>query len=1800
MPARLILPGRETGDRDQMEPVSAGGPEGLPEVKVRVATQLDSTQRGDEQAQVCLEDAAEDDLVEITFERGVKYWVSVAGALEDLGWSATRGGVSEARIPPTWGPMMGKTRGESGAQRIQALRVLQTRFPKDLAEEMATLSVGKIARMIEEKLAKYSSGLYHFDAPGGLGNKIEKGALVDTTRPYLLFLHGTASSSVGSFEKLGLQNSHDVLKLEHSAEWEQLRRQYPERMLGFEHLTFSESPIQNARTLVEKLPTGGTLHLLTHSRGGLVGELLCLGQLDGQRDSDTLKVTKERLPRLWMKRERWKYRDDQEDWNDLDDLISLLDLLKEKQLKIEKFVRVACPVRGTIALSDRLDHALSLLLNLLETLPVFSGSVTFQVVKALFLELIKRRADPRLLPGIEAMMPSSPLVYMLNNLGLRTASDLAVIAGDIEGSGLLGRMAVFLTDCFYQEDHDLVVNCAAMTGGLQRQATSSAYLDRGHEVNHFNYFRNLDTRSRIVRYLTAPAKDPQAVKELGFTPLTRGSKTEAPQRSPQPGRADEGKWTLFLLPGMMGSQLWEGDRQVWPDPAMIGELGIPQLEMGRTLEAKELLPKAYDRLIDYFEGKCRVVPFAYDWRQSIEEAARQLAEKVSEKLTSSPQPVRFLAHSAGGLVVRAMIALDPGLWRQVTERGGRLLMLGTPNRGSYWVARLLAGEVRLVHQLAMLELERDEQDLPALFRSFPGILELLPEKLLHADGWSQWKPAFCPDRVALDRARRVREMLTRGGEGQDRSSVLTVAGSAAATPSGLQGDRGSIVFLAEAAGDGRVTHEQARVEGGRIWYVSASHGNLADHPALFPGFLELLERGETRRFSEAPPRWQSSKGALDPEQEIPSFFPTEEDLVDSSLGRQREREETPVLHLSVLHADLRDAMYPVMVGHYREDAIVGAEAAIDRQLGMQLSRAFQLGIYPGAEGTVEIFDPIDETKASGLKGAIVLGLGEMGQLTREKLRVAVTTAAVRYALKSQHKAYFRGIGSGAESISLSTLLLGTYSNSRLSVREAVQAIVQGVVQANRLLESARMEKSDSAARPSPPNPRIEALEIVELYEDMASQAIRAVKGIVEDPPLDLGQASLVLDSGYLITKRGGRPQRPADLFTSGWWRRIKITVEEGTDAIPAAERRLRLTVLSDRARVEEEELITQRKLIDQLVERATLRPGNPGSDDPALSMVLFDLMVPPLYKDQILSQGDLVLVLDGEAANYPWELMASRTREEVRPIARGRGMIRQLVTDRSRPLRPSANSSDVLVIGDPKLESGASQLEGARREAEQIATLLKDNQYDVKQVIQEDPLTTLSRLFERDYRIIHLAGHGHFDAANPTNSGLMLGEGLWLGPAEFRQLRTLPDLVFLNCCHLGTMERRGAQWNRFAASLSQELIEMGVKAVVAAGWAIDDQAALTFAEVFYRQMLQGKGFGEAVKLARDDVYSRYPQSNTWGAYQCYGNPDFKLRLPSGETPASIWLEPSTKREAKDQLGMLQEDTREGQRSQQISVQLTNLQNSLSPDWLDGEMLSLLGDRWASLGNFDRAIDLYRQAKRHKSGLVSLSTLQGFANLLVRSVTSKDQPSLSAEKIRERFEEAERLLQTLSDLNQTPETLALIGSLHKRWARLEKSSKSRQAKLRQAADQYRKAYDLSKEGSEQGDPYPGLNWLSCEYVIRELSPQSRQPSGDGAEPAFAKELGEIHQTALKTSQSDNIWKRLHTPDADLLAALFEGRLNGDVVSKIQERYREAIGGRADQKEINSVRDQFDFFLEMLPGNWKGGREHLSTIQQSISA
>ena len=96
-------------------------------------------------------------------------------------------------------------------------------------------------------------------------------------------------------------------------------------------------------------------------------------------------------------------------------------------------------------------------------------------------------------------------------------------------------------------------------------------------------------------------------------------------------------------------------------------------------------------------------------------------------------------------------------------------------------------------------------------------------------------------------------------------------------------------------------------------------------------------------------------------------------------------------------------------------------------------------------------------------------------------------------------------------------------------------------------------------------------------------------------------------------------------------------------------------------------------------------------------------------------------------------------------------------------------------------------------------------------------------------------------------------------------MEMVPDLVFLNCCHLGKMNVGPVAYNRLAYSISRELIEIGVRCVIAAGWAVDDDAAATFAEIFYQKILHDKlEFGESVFEARRETYRKHGHSLTWG------------------------------------------------------------------------------------------------------------------------------------------------------------------------------------------------------------------------------------------------------------------------------------------------------------------------------------------------
>ena len=191
---------------------------------------------------------------------------------------------------------------------------------------------------------------------------------------------------------------------------------------------------------------------------------------------------------------------------------------------------------------------------------------------------------------------------------------------------------------------------------------------------------------------------------------------------------------VFVLPGIMGSSLAVRDasEELWMSIRRLALGQIDRLRMDQPLPIKPtgLLGMAYGDLLDHLDRSHDVLPFPYDWRRSVRDAAGLLAEEVGRALDRAEadhQPVRILAHSMGGLVARALIAERPDLWQRIRAGGGRLVMLGTPNRGSWEIVRLLVAQAGTLKQLALLDVTKDRQELLAIIRDFQGALELLPE-----------------------------------------------------------------------------------------------------------------------------------------------------------------------------------------------------------------------------------------------------------------------------------------------------------------------------------------------------------------------------------------------------------------------------------------------------------------------------------------------------------------------------------------------------------------------------------------------------------------------------------------------------------------------------------------------------------------------------------------------------------------------------------------------------------------------------------------------------------------------------------------------------------------------------------------------------------------------------------------------------------------------------------------------------------------------------------------------------------------
>lgn len=1503
-----------------------------------------------------------------------------------------------------------------------------------------------------------------------------------TGEPYLVLLHGTFSHTEGAFGAL-----------RGSAEWQQLAARYGDRILAVEHATLGLTPAQNALHAAKFLPEGTPLHLVSHSRGGLVGEALSYaaafepnlkpyGELE---HPDRLA-----LPELHR-------------------------LLTERRVTVERFVRVACPARGTTLASHRLDRWASFLFNVFNLVPALRETGTAALIKKFLMTVLEQRTDPRVVPGIEAQMPESPFLRML--LSARELADgLGSIAGDVQGSGIRRRLLVMGTDLFFREDHDFVVPTSSMSGGARRSIPSSASF-RGTDVSHGTYFSNVDSRRALVGWLSATPGQRVRPFEEAVAPLP-----------PQPQRDGEAKRTgdVIVVPDLLGSRIRVGGESTWPDVGALVREGVKESFAG----------EAFD-LVDAYLPLTTALGTQYDVRTVPYSPAESPVERLVDELRAglaSGRPQHLVAHGLGALVVLAALRTDD-LHAQWREAKGHAVLLGPPLQGSWLVAARLAGKDEFTAAIALLA-GTTPAEVGKWLAEWPGVRLLRPHDV--------------PDDM-------------------DWAGISAVYGSAELTVS-APADKDE--FTCSTGGDGFAM--PSRVPGLATWHAVVPHADLPGDRDVAVCTLELLAGRTPTRLLSSPPAVMVADRNL-PDSRGRLLLPTDGEIVRMAWGGGSRAADRQVLRVSVVHGNLESVAGPVLVGHQDGTPVGGAEQSLNDRLNGALKRRLDMRQYPGPLGTCEVFE-----KDCGPAG-VVIGIGDAGDLTPRGLTASVIQAVLRLVAEHQDRGF-------EEPLSLASVLVGTALVPAMPVENSLIAIVTGVRQANRKLRDLESPLF------------VDELKIVELYEDRAIQATRAAINLAGTLKGD--GASDVVVEGRLLEGVDGRRGMPRPDYHDDTWRTVRIVAADPGRRVRVADGLVELsfTSIGRDAGAQQRVNTSQRRLLDELVAEAVDKPVQ----DDQLFNTLYEMLVPNALKEQGYGSEHLSVVVDEQAGVLPLEMLASRTPDEgVLPLAVQVGVLRRLETrTATEGTRPSSGRA-ALVIGDPA-GTGLNRLPAARHEAEHVRDLLHRKGYEVTAIIpgpdaDEDVVGILNALFARDYRIIHIAGHGNYDPKDVTRAGVRIGRDTYLGPLEIAKMRTTPDLVFVNCCHLGAMRPRslGAkplQADRFASSISRQLVENGVRAVIAAGWAVDDKAASVFAETLFGELLTGRDLGVATLAARKKVHEDFRWTNTWGAYQVYGPPAFRLDpAPRNTSPLSP---PVARRELTDRLYDLKRRAANCQpdEGKLLAEELETLLEQVTKGWLGGQELSDVGEVWGLLANYRKAAECYRVVRYDWASAGSLRAIEQLVNVLAKlAVELVEQGDDHVQEAREMLAEAEEAAQALLTLGPTPERHSMLGGLARRRARCALADKDALVQaLVDARDSYCEAVALNQKKTGRIDYYPALNevvlgWLAHLWNAEEPFDKARamlriRESRAGAE-----------------AEPRTFWSTVTVADATLAEALVDNRLRAEK-DRIRAAYEDAFA-ESSGRDRATVLEHFDIISQALPGRRKREatvllelRDHLKNV------
>lgn len=1066
-------------------------------------------------------------------------------------------------------------------------------------------------------------------------------------------------------------------------------------------------------------------------------------------------------------------------------------------------------------------------------------------------------------------------------------------------------------------------------------------------------------------------------------------------------RAPQGN--VIVLHGIMGGELSYFATDTAQDQIWLRVFRIVTGQFGRfamddqggsvsRVQATGILKRYYGELILSLMQNWQVQAFWYDWRLDVNDSAKLLRDRIEEWFPG--QPVHLVAHSMGGLVARAFIRQNPERWQSMWDagsngsRGGRLVMLGTPNHGSFAIPQLLMGLNDTIKKVALLDLRHSLQDLLNITKSFVGTYQMLPSALALGDAQkfyeaSTYAPlAVLPGRLSLARAfhESLRSVI-------DPDRMVYVAGYNKPTYCGIKNWaqlRSMDGYEVTRRGDGTVPHQLGLLQTADghpvpTFYIEEEHGALPGNQKVIAALDQILQTGTTAALSQQIPsairggeddsERQAAKAELLTRTQLEEARVRELALPLQTVTRARGGQEEPpvisdaerqleelvardfvaapssdavqsppgvdtptdnagttpstngvppdpetaslqirirLLHTSIDQAGQNEAegevpVDAIAVGHYIGVKPVAAERALDEAIStalpgkvgdnganasaadLVLTQFTERGIIRGELGQPFYLDDprILSTADSKVDRLVaIIGMGYAGRFGVPELTVMARELC--WSLGRLGKRH------------LATVLIGS-GQGNLSVRDAIGGWLEGI---RRALHAS----ADDAQR---------HLAMVTFVENRAGRVLRLWNALVAEVARRKKELNIDLvpwSTEELEALRAKAREEDEQERRAAQEREQREDQEdESQSEIPSRmtveldQDEYRFGAITEGASIPERSIVLDPDLIreandDLAAQRKLERQGDLGE-------FLQKVLMPAELAQLLASNRPLVLVCDAATARIHWEMVA----QPVLPAAVAtpassrtflgihRGFTRQLKTRFAPPPEPPPPPSRVLrvlIVGDPADDDPlpgaqeeallvrdlfyklAQQQEGKRVSKVEVCALIGPSEATRSRVMQE--------LILRAYDVMHYAGHCMYDPQKPSASGWIFTGGKRLSANELSRVDQVPKFVFSNACESGiTPDRSEKRAAELAPSFAEAFFARGVQNFVCTGWPVNDQAARDFAQRFYSGLLglddaPPEPMHVAMREARLGIFNTIYGLRTWGAYQHYGNPYFRL------------------------------------------------------------------------------------------------------------------------------------------------------------------------------------------------------------------------------------------------------------------------------------------------------------------------------------